>query len=376
MALIVREATTRKDKQNFIDLPWSLYARDPNWVPPLKREMWEIIDSMLNPLFHCGPHCLFLAERDGKVVGRVMTAIDHELNRARCQAWGYFSLFESIHDHEVAAALLGSAEKWLCEYGARVSRGPVSPSNGDDYRGLLIEGCDSPPVFMNSYNPGYYRGMLEECGYQGDGNDRLAYYFDTYSSTQSRLTPVIEYAQKRYKFRVDRGNLKDLENEFADLKQVMDIAMPEWPDMIPPTMDELRLMAKKIVPVADADLIQIARSTAGRPIGFLIGLPDYNQVLPYINGSLFPLGWLKFLILKRRITGVRIFALFVVPDYQGKGVSHALFLAVFRACQRKGYTWAEGSTIVEQNTPMNRDAIAAGGRLYKRYRTYEKQLHF
>lgn len=374
MPVIVREVHTRRDKKQFIDLPWVLYKNDPYWVPPLKKDMWETIDSDDNPLYRCGPHSLFVAEKNDKVVGRRMTAIDHDLNRKRNQSWGYFALFECINDVEVASTLLTTAEQWLRVNGAAVSRGPVSPSNGDDYRGLLIDGFDSPPVLMNSYNPAYYAGLLEECGYQGDGNDRLAYYYDTYSATQSRLTPVIDYAQKRYKFRIDRANLKDLEREFVDLKQVMDLAMPEWPDMAPPTVEELRLMAKRIVPVADADFILIARNNDNLPIGFLIGLPDYNQVLHHLNGSLFPWGWLKFLLLKRRINGLRIFALFVIPDYQGKGVSHAMFLEVSRAARRKGYTWADGSTIVEQNAPMNRDAIAAGGKLYKRYRTYEKEL--
>lgn len=374
METTVREVRTRRDKARFIDLPWVLYKGDLNWVPPLKKEMWETIDSNDNPLFHCGPHCLFIAEKDSKVVGRIMTAIDHELNSKRNQSWGYFALFECIRDVEVASALLSTAEQWLRLHGATISRGPVSPSNGDDYRGLLINGFDTPPVLMNSYNPPHYVSLLEECGYQGDGNDRLAYYFDTYSSTQSRLTSVIDYARKRYKFRIDRANLKTLEHEFADLKSVMDLAMPEWPDMVPPTVEELRLMAKKIVPIADADFLLIARNLANVPIGFLIGLPDYNQVLRHLNGRLFPWGWLKFILLKRRITGLRIFALFVIPAYQGKGVSHAMFLEVFRAAIRKGYTWADGSTIVEQNVPMNRDAVAAGGRLYKRYRTYEKEL--
>jgi len=303
-----------------------------------------------------------------------MTAVDKELNHARGHSWGYFSLFECINDVETARALLTIAEDWLKNHDCLISRGPVSPSNGDDYRGLLIEGFGSPPVLMNSYNPDYYTSLLMECGYQGDGNDRLAYYFDTSTATQERLAPVIEYAKKRYKFRVDRANLKNLEKEFIDLKNIIDLSMPEWPDMVPPTMDELRLMAKKIVPIADPDFILIARSHQNEPIGFLLGLPDYNQVLKYLNGTMFPLGWLKFLWLKRKIKGVRIFVLFVVPEYQGKGVSHALFLEVFNSCNRKGYTWAEGSTIVEQNGPMNRDAVKAGGKLYKRYRTYEKQL--
>ena len=374
VAVIVKEANDPADVRAFVDFPWTIYRSDPNWVPPLKREMWDIVTGRDNPLFKCGPHALFLAEKDGRLAGRLLAAIDQELNAVRGRGWGYFSLFESIDDLEVASELLGTCEAWLRERGCRISRGPVSPDNGDDYRGLLVDGFESPPVLMDSYNPPYYARLIEACGYKGDGDDRLAYYYEVGEEFPEKALATVEYAKARWKFRVDKANLKDLESEFASLKVVIDAAMPEWPDMIPPTMDELRLMAKKILPVADPDFIYLARSEAGEPIGFLLGLPDYNQVLKHINGSLFPLGWAKFLWYRRKIDGLRIFVLFVVPSWQRRGVSHAMFVEAFRACKKKGYKWVEGSTIVESNGPMNRDAVGAGGRLYKRYRTYEKPL--
>jgi len=370
----VREAEDKADIRRFVHFPWSIYRGDRNWVPPLKSEMWSIVTGKDNPLFKCGPHALFLAEDGDKVVGRVLTAIDNELNAARGRGWGYFSLFESTNSAEVASALLATCEEWLRERGCRVSRGPVSPDNGDDNRGLLIDGFDTPPALMDSYNRPYYAGLIEGCGYEGDRDDRLAYFYEVGESFPEKALATLDYAKARWKFRIDRANLKDLENEFMSLKAVVDAAMPEWPDMIPPTMDELRLMARKILPVADPDFIYLARSEAGEPIGFLMGLPDYNQALKHLNGSLFPLGWAKFLWYRRRINGLRIFVLFVVPTWQKKAVSHAMFLEAFLACKKKGYTWAEGSTVVESNGPMNRDAVGAGGRLYKRYRTYEKPL--
>ncbi len=374
MTVRVREISSMADIRRFIDLPWLIYKGDPNWVPPLKSDILETITGRTNPLFKCGSHAVFLAEEEGRVVGRVMTAIDEQLNAVRGRGWGYFSLFESVNDPAVASALLGTCEEWLRQRGARVSRGPVSPDNGDDYRGLLIEGFDSPPVLMNSYNPKYYADLIESCGYKGDGNDRLAYYYEVATATQEDTVKTIEYARSRWGFRVDRADFKNVDRELQDLKTIIDRSMPEWPDMIPPTMEELRLMAKKILPLADPDFILIARTLEGQPIGFLLGMPDYNQVLKHLNGRLSPFGWAKFLYLKRKIDGLRIFVLFVTPEYRKKAVSHAMFLEVFRAAKRKGYRWAEGSTIVESNGPMNLDAVGAGGRLYKKYRTYEKPL--
>ena len=151
------------------------------------------------------------------------------------------------------------------------------------------------PAIMDSYNPLYYAGLIEACGYKGDGDDRLAYFYEVGDAFPEKAVATLDYAKTRWKFRVDRANLKDLESEFASLKTVVDAAMPAWPDMLPPTMDELRQMAKKILPVADPDFIYLARTEGGEPIGFLIGLPDYNQALKHLNGSLFPFGWAKFL---------------------------------------------------------------------------------
>ncbi|MGE5578893.1 MAG: hypothetical protein ACM3WU_02515 [Bacillota bacterium] len=374
MTTIVREITDRDDIRRFVDFPWSIYKGDKNWIPPLKSEIWGILTGDDNPLFRCGPHAMFLAEDGGRVVGRVMAAIDNELNAARGRGWGYFSLFECVDDVSVAASLQKACENWLRERGCRVCRGPVSPDNGDDYRGMLIEGFDTSPCLMDSYNPEYYPPLVEACGYKGDGDDRLAYYYEVPESFPERALRTLEYAKSRWKYRVDKADLRNLESEFVSLKAVVDAAMPEWPDMIPPSIEEMRLMAKKILPVADPDFIYLARSEEGEPIGFLLGLPDYNQALRHVNGKLFPFGWAKLLWYRRKIDALRIFVLFVVPPWQKRAVSHAMFYEAFLGCKRKGYKWVEGSTILESNSPMNRDATGAGGVLYKRYRTYEKRL--
>ena len=128
-----------------------------------------------------------------------------------------------------------------------------------------------------------------------------------------------------------------------DIKRVLDEAMPEeWVDLIPPDLGELRAMAKNFRPLAVPDLILIARYQ-GHPIGFNLTLPDYNQALIHLrDGRFFPTGWLKFLYWKRRISGLRFFVLFVVPEFRKKGVSAAIFYKTFQAAKRLGYTWAEG----------------------------------
>ncbi|MDQ7794773.1 MAG: N-acetyltransferase [bacterium] len=371
MRFTVRSLTGR-EQGSFLRLPWQLYRGDPNWVPPLLRDMRAIVAGA-NPLRQAGPMELFLARDGVRVVGRLAVGANETINRSKGTRDGYFTLFECAEDYSVARALLDTGLAWLRERGYVQVKGPVSPTWGDDYRGLLVEGFDSPPVLLNSYNPPYYAEFLERYGFE-KAEDLYAYRYDL-GPAPERYRRVVDYAMRKFRYRVDRLQLGDLEREIRAIKQVLDEAMPrEWPDLTPPRLEELRAMARRLRPLAVPEFIYIARSGAGDPIGFNLALPDYNQVLRHLDGRLFPLGWLKFLWHRRRIDGGRLFVLFVVPSYRKKGVPAAIFLRALEAARRRGYRWAEGSTIGETNLPMRRDAESVGGTHYKTYRIYRKLL--
>jgi len=371
--VVIKPVLTRRDKRLFINLPWRLYRGDPNWVPPLKVDMWSTLDPRKNALLRLGPYCYFLAFKDGKPAGRIGVGIDEHLNAVKSFKAGYLTLFESIEDYEVAAALFDTATGWLKERGMEFVTGPQSPSNGDDYRGLLLQGFDSPPVLYSSYNPPYYVDFFERYGFQKDF-DRNAYHL-VLAEVPPNLHRAVEYAKRKYKFRTRRMDLKHIEPELAGIKEVLDAGWPqEWPDMVPPTMDEIRAEYKKLVPFADPDLIWVAETEDGRIVGFFVALPDYNQCFAKMNGRLLPFGFLKFLWYKRKLRSGRTFILFIHPEFQNKGVTAALYLSAFNAAMAKGYTHGEGSSVHEFNVKMNRDLRNIGATLYKIYRVYKKEL--
>ncbi len=415
MPIDVTEVKTAKDLKAFILLPWRLYRGDPNWVPPLISDMKATLTGSGNANFNAGPHALALARRtadgtaDGvgesarepasavgnirkdaaasgrtrreiagrtrrEIAGRIVVGLNDELSRAKGLRTGYVCLFESVSDYEVARALFDWAAAWLRVRGAVRVKGPISPTNGDDYRGLLVMGFDGRPVLMDSYNPPYYQEFFERYGFSKD-IDLFAYRYRE-ESMSDRYEKVASYAMRRYGFRVDSLDLKQLDRDIRDIKSVLDRAMPgEWEDMTPPTLRDLQAMARRLKPLADPDLCPIARVAAtNEPIGFVVSLPDYNQVLAGLNGRLSPLGLLRFFRYRRRIDGVRLFVLFVVPEWRKKGVTGAIFLHALREARRKGYKWGEGSTIGETNLPMRRDAERAGGEHYRTYRIYRKDL--
>jgi hypothetical protein len=369
----IKEAKTKKDLKTFINIPWNIYENDINWVPPLKYNMLKILKGKNNPLFMCGPHTMYIAYKDNVPVGRILVGINEKLNNSKNKQEGYISLFESIEDKEIAFSLLNSAVNWLKERGMTSIAGPISPTNGDDYRGLLIKGFDGPPVLMNSYNPEYYPKFFEEYGFSKD-IDLYAYYFDPKTVPEERYRRVVEYAMKKFNFRVDKLDMKNLDRDIIDIKKILDISMPEsWEHLTPPSLEELKAEVNGLKPFADPDLIYIAR-TGNEPIGFVIALPDYNQVLKKLNGRLFPIGFLKYLLYKRKITGIRIFVQFVVPKYRNKGVNGAIFHRLMIESKRKGYTYGEGSTIGEMNIESRRSVEKAGGKLYRIYRLYRKEI--
>ena len=375
MALEIRPVVSKAEMKQFIRLPWKIYKGDPCWVPPLLNDLKKSLDPAANKALEKIKHQMYLALMDGKPVGRIYAGIDTNLNQKKNMNMAFFSLFECINDFEVAKLLFDKAFDWARQHGADFVCGPVAitGTDGDENKGLLVNCFDRPPVIMNSYNPAYYMDLMERYGFVKD-YDVFAYYLDKDQMFKKDPARVIEYAQKRYGFRVDTLNLNDLENEIKALKHVMDIAMPEeWPDLVPPTLEELRETAKKLVELADPELLPIARH-GDEPIGFAIALPDYNQVLIHLNGRITPLAALKFLWYKRRIKSARVFVMFVVPEFRNKGVSFAIYHTAFKNGVNKGYTWGEGSTIGETNLRMRADIEGTGATHYKTYRIYKKEL--
>lgn len=371
----IKPVVSKDEMKQFLKLPWKIYKNDKNWVPPLLNDIKASLDPAKNAALQKIVHQLFLATVDGKPVGRIYAGIDTNLNEKKKMNMAFFSMFETINDRETAHALLDAAAEWARKNGADFICGPcaVTGTDGDENKGLLVDCFDRPPVLMNSYNPSYYVDLIESFGFAKD-YDVFAYHIDRETTFQKDPGKVIEYAQKRYDFRVDTLNLKDLDNDIKAIKQVMDKAMPdEWPDLVPPSLEEVRDMAKRLVPLAEPSIIPIARH-GDEAIGFGIALPNYNEVLMHLNGRITPLGALKYLWYKRRIKTARMFVMFVVPEFRSKGVSFALYYNAFNNALKKGFTSGEASTIGETNLRMRADIEGTGAQHYKTYRIYRKEL--
>ncbi len=311
----------RKGRQlkKFINLEFKLYKGDKDWVPPLKGDTKKMLKGKGNPLFQNGDQAFFMVYKGKKPVGRVLVGIDEELNRVRGFKQGFFSMFECIDDMEACRTLLDASCRWLLVRGMDRVIGPLSPSNGDDRKGFLVMG-EGPPVLLNAHTKNYYPELVEQYGFTKN-DDHFAYIFNPDDFDAQRHGRAVEYAKKKGGFRIDKFNAKDVVAEATAIKQVLDNSVPdEWDYLVTPSLEAVIAETRSLIQFYDGNYCYIARK-GDVPIGFMVVLPDYNQVLKRMKGKILPLGWAKYLYYKRKITGARALIQMVDRRYQRMGVN-------------------------------------------------------
>ena len=245
----------------------------------------------------------------------------------------------------------------------------------NDEIGVLVDGFDSYPTFMMTYNPPYYDELFKNLGLH-KAEDVVAYYIDDKNPAPDRIKGIVEKLRRRSGITIRPLNMKDFENELEIVRQIYNAAWSKNWGFVPMTPEEFRHLANDFKKIVDPELVFIA-FVNGEPAGFSLAMPDYNPVFKKMNSHIFPFGFLQFLYytkVKKLMTGARIMTLGIVHKYQKIGLDMVLFLDTFTKGPEHGYHWGELSWILERNTLMNKAAVAMGAKLYKRYRVYEKPV--
>lgn len=359
--------------KKFINLEFKLYKNDRNWVAPLKSDTKKVLKGKGNPLFENGDQAFFMIYKDKKPVGRVLVGIDEELNRVRGFKQGFFSMFECIDDVNACKALLDVSMDWLTERGMERVIGPLSPSNGDDRKGFVVMSDDGPPVLLNAHTKKYYPELIEEYGFTKN-DDHFAYLFNPEDFDIMRHEKAVNYAKKKGGFRIDKFNAKDIVNEAKAVKQILDNSIPaEWDYLVTPTLQAVIDEFVSLVQFYDGNYCYIVRK-GDKPIGFMVALPDYNQVLKRMKGKILPFGWAKYLYYKRKITGARALVQMVDKDYHNMGVNYVMYYEAFKDWEKTRIKYIEASCIDETNVASRLSVEHVGGRHYRTYRTYKIDL--
>ncbi len=369
--ITIHPVRSKKEREEFIRLPWKIYKGIDAWVPPLLMDRRKLLDTEKNPFYKHSEIELFMARKNGEVVGRIAAIINHNHNKEHNDRVGFFGFFESINEQSVADALLKEAASWLLAKGMDTVRGPANPSVNDEY-GLLVNAFDKPPVVLMTYNPEYYPALFEKAGLT-KAKDLYAYLLSQKTVYSERFERVTEIVRQKSNLTFRSLNMKEFKQEVAKIKEVYNDAWQYNWGAVPMTNEEFDALAADLKPVVVPELIIMAEYN-GKLIGFALSLPDLNMALKYNkNGYLLP-GLYCMVRYKKKINTVRIIVLGVLPEFQKTGAATVLFYETASRAKQLGYDFGEASWVLEDNIMMNRAAEMMNAERYKTYRIYEKKL--
>ncbi len=249
-------------------------------------------------------------------------------------------------------------------------RGPMNLSMNDEC-GFLIEGFDSSPVIMMTYNPKYYLDLSERYGFV-KAKDLYAFLKDEVGVV-GRIAKVVERVRQHHNVVIRHIDMKRFDEEVGIIKDIYNAAWELNWGFVPMTSSDIDLLARELKPILEPELVLFAE-VDGQPVGVSITIPDYNQVLKRLDGRLGPISLLKFLFYRNKITGVRSIVFGIKKEYRNTGINTLLYYETEMAGGRLGYEWCEMSWNLEDNDLINRFDTAIGGKLYKKYRIVEKSI--
>ncbi len=373
MAIEVRPIQLPRDARAFIDVWWTVYGKDPHWVPPLLFERLAFLDPKKNPYFEVSTLQCFIAYEDGRAVGTIAATKDHAFQAIE-PGVGFFGFFEFVDRFEVAKALFDAAVEWHRAQGMKTVRGPFN-FNTNHECGLLVEPFDSDPLVLMVWNPAYYVDVYARLGLV-KAQDMYAYWMDNNGRTEQydRIARLTERVESRAKGLTIRS--VDVRKFEAELRHVHEVYLDAWEDnwgFVKMTDREFHKMAEGIKDMIDPHYCYMAFIN-GEIAAFSITLPDYNQVVKPMNGRIFPFGWWHYLTRRSKVDQMRVFTLGVKKKFRHMNLGLPLYKRTWEAGLARKVKGAEASWILESNRQMRDPLEKMGFRIYKTYRIFERPV--
>ncbi len=368
--LTIKPVESRREQRQFVDLAWTINGEDENWIPPLRRNLEELVGFRKHPFHDFATVRNWLAWRDGKPVGRISGIVNPTHNEKYHEKRGFFGFFESIDDQEVADGLFDTVRAWLGEQGMTDLRGPVNPSLNYEI-GLLIDGFDSPPTFMMTHNLPYYARLIENYGF-GKAQDLYAFWghVDMLSTLDKKLEFIVNEATKRFKIDLrflDRSRFRE---ELQTFLHIYNASLDGTWGFTPLSQGEIEHVGASMRHLVVPELTTIAE-VDGKPVAAAFGLLDYNPRIKQINGRLFPFGFLRLLTQRKKIPRIRLISTNVLPEYQRWGVGVVVLARLVPDALKWGIREAEFSWVLESNHLSYKSLKRGGAKLTKTYRIYD-----
>ena len=364
---------TKRQMRAFVRVPQMLFGNHPCFVPPIWLDEAQAYTKKANPILRNSDFSLFLLLNDeDHPVGRTIAYIDHTFNAFYHSKIGFFGAFECIDDPSAASLLVSAAEEWLRARGMIAIRGPIHPVA--ENWGFVLEGYDTPPVYLSPWNPPYYHNFFTTTGYE-KAKDLFVYEADMAKGYEIPKRHE-EFAARflvRYPGvtirRLDREHLRD---DARAIWEISNTALADNWGYVPLELPVMEDMLKKLKLIVDPDAVWMVEHE-GKPVGFCLGFPDINILLKKINGNLLPFGWARLLLGVKKVRDYRLFGLAVDPAWHKRALDALMYIHLYQNLRPKNIRM-EANYILEDNLHIKNALERLGMEKIKTYRIYEKPL--
>ena len=371
--ITTRKISGRRDLSRFVRFPFSLYRDAPLWVPPMISDELTGIDAEKNPVFAFTDAAFWLAERQGKVVGRIAGFVNHRDNDRRGKKVVRFGMIDFIDDPEVCAALLKAVEGWSREKGMNCLEGPLGPGHFDR-NCVLVDGFGELPTAISSYNYPYYAEYIERCGYHKE-IDYLEHRVEISTRPDPKIERISAYVLKRKRLRLwEAKSKKQLLSRGRDFFNLINSAYADLHDFVPLSEDEIAFLIKKFFTYIDCRYAKVVENEKGEMVAAGIAMESFSAGLQAAGGRIWPLGWWYMLKAMKSNDVLDLCLVAVRPDLQGNGLNAILMHEMHKTASDRGLKWAETNGELETNEKIISMWKGYQYKTHKRRRIYGKKL--
>jgi hypothetical protein len=370
--LIIKEVITKKDLKDFIYLPEQIHKNEPEWLPPIYMDEWELYDKKKNKSFQYADAILLLAYRKDKPVGRIMGIVNNRYNEIHNESHGRFCFMECYNDEEVFHALISKVEDWAKRKGMVKIVGPLGFSDKDP-QGFQVEGFEYPQFMTSPNNSSYMPMFIENEGYSKKVDlvnylGKIPEQFPlVYEKVLERIERTKEYELLEFKAS------KELKPYIISVLELMNQTFSEIYGFVPLNDKEKQDLAKRYMPILDPKFIKLALVNR-ELVGFAIGMPDFSKGIRDAKGKLFPFGILKILAESKRSKKLLMMLGGVKKEYRGKGLDVLMGVKILQSGIKHKMELLDSHLVLEDNLKMRGEYERVGCKVVKKFRIYQKDL--
>jgi ribosomal protein S18 acetylase RimI-like enzyme len=371
--LVIKEVLTKKDRREFIYLPEKVHKNEPDWLPPIYMDEWELYDKKKNKSFQYADALLLLAYRDNKPVGRIMGIINNRYNSINNEQHGRFCFMECYNDREVFHSLISRVEEWARQRGMVRMIGPLGFSDKDP-QGFQIEGFEYPQ-FMTSPNNSSYMPMMIEAECYEKKIDLVNYLGKLPEKFPLIYEKVLARLDKNPDYKIIEFNSKkELKPYIISVLELMNQTFAEIYGFVPLNDKEKADFAARYLPILDPKFIKVIETPEKELVGFAVGMPDFSKGIREARGRLFPFGIFKILRDSKRSKKLLMMLGGVKKEYRGKGLDVLMGVKILQSGIKHKMDSLDSHLVLENNTKMRGEYERVGCQVVKKFRIYQKEL--